>query len=244
LVLKKIKIDAIFPSLIAAFIADFICLAWNVHHSTFQIPVVPDLGMINLLWAILAGAIFGISAWFFSKSMYFWSNLFKKWVKYAPFRPMIGGSIIALAVYSLGHTKYIGLGIPTILNAFNSDSNSYDFLLKILFTSFTIGAGFKGGEVTPLFFIGATLGNALVWFVPLPIALLAGMGLTAVFAGATNTPFACTLMGMELFGLECAVFIGIACLISYIFSGHKGIYSSQNQSQLKKTIYKKLGLAK
>jgi len=244
LVLKKIKIDAIFPSLIAAFIADFICLAWNVHHSTFQIPVVPDLGIINLLWAILAGAIFGISAWFFSKSMYFWSNLFKKWVKYAPFRPMIGGSIIALAVYSLGHTKYIGLGIPTILNAFNSDLNSYDFLLKILFTSFTIGAGFKGGEVTPLFFIGATLGNALVWFVPLPIALLAGMGLTAVFAGATNTPFACTLMGMELFGLECAVFIGIACLISYIFSGHKGIYSSQNQSQLKKTIYKKLGLAK
>lgn len=244
LVLKKIKIDAIFPSLIAAFIADFICLAWNVHHSTFQIPIVPDLEIINLLWAVLTGAIFGITAWLFSKSMYFWSNLFKKWVKYAPFRPMIGGSIIALAVYSLGHTKYIGLGIPTILNAFNSDSNSYDFLLKILFTSFTIGAGFKGGEVTPLFFIGATLGNALVWFVPLPIALLAGMGLTAVFAGATNTPFACSLMGMELFGLECAVFIGIACLISYIFSGPKGIYSSQNQSQLKKTIYKQLGSAK
>jgi len=240
LVLKKNKIDAIFPSLIAAFIANLTCLTWNVHHNTFQIPIVPDLGIINLFWAVLAGAIFGITAWFFSKSIYFWSNLFKKWVKYAPFHPMIGGSIITLAIYSLGNTKYIGLGIPTILNAFNSDSNSFDFLLKILFTSFTIGAGFKGGEVTPLFFIGATLGNTLVWFVPLPVALLAGMGLTAIFAGATNTPFACTLMGIELFGIESAVFIGIACLVSYLFSGHHGIYSSQNQSELKKDFYKHL----
>lgn len=244
LVLKQLKTDAIFPSLIAAYIADFTCLAWNVKHSNFNIPIVPNLEISNLLWAVLAGIIFGICAWIFSKSMHFWTDIFKKWVKYAPFRPMIGGIAIALAIYFMGNTKYIGLGIPIIENAFNGNSNDYDFILKILFTSFTIGAGFKGGEVTPLFFIGATLGNALVWFIPLPMALLAAMGLAAVFAGASNTPIACTILGYELFGLESVIFIGIACLISYFFSGQKGIYSSQNPSQLKSTFYKGIRVKK
>jgi H+/Cl- antiporter ClcA len=244
LILKKFKTDAILPSFMAAFIAHYSCLAWNANHSNYNIPVVPEMSLINLIWSVLVGIIFGLTAWFFTKSMHFWSNLFKKWVKYAPFRPMIAGIFIALAVYFIGSTKYIGLGIPTIISAFSDDLNSYDFLLKILFTTFTIGAGFKGGEVTPLFFIGATLGNALVWFVPLPLALLAGMGFAAVFAGASNTPIACTLMGMELFGVESAIFIGIACIISYFFSGHQGIYSSQNKSQYKKAFYRRLSLEK
>ena len=170
---------------------------------------------------------FGLTALLFSKSTHFWQHLFRSKIKFAPLRPFVGGAIVAIAVYLIGTTKYIGLGIPTIVDAFNVDLNRYDFLLKILFTSFTLGASFKGGEVTPLFFIGATLGNALVWFVPLPIALLAGMGFVAVFSGATNTPIACTLMGIELFGAESAVYIAIACVVAYLFSGHSGIYSSQ-----------------
>jgi len=240
MVFGKIKTEALLPSLIAAFIADFTCTAWNVSHTQYSIPNVPDPGVMNLLWAILAGIIFGLTSWLFSRSMHFWSNLFKSSIKYAPFRPMIGGIFIALAVYMIGNTNYIGLGIPVIVSAFNENLNSYDFLLKILFTTFTIGAGFKGGEVTPLFFIGATLGNALVWFVPLPVALLAGMGFAAVFSGATNTPIACTLMGIELFGMESAIFIGIACTISYFFSGHTGIYTSQIQKGPKHAIYKRL----
>ncbi|MEY4012985.1 MAG: hypothetical protein RIT22_2109, partial [Bacteroidota bacterium] len=86
-----------------------------------------------------------------------------------------------------------------------------------------MGAGFKGGEVTPLFFVGATLGSALSVIVPLPIALLAGMGFVAVFSGATHTPIACTVMGMELFGIECGVFIGLACVVAYFASGTVGI---------------------
>jgi H+/Cl- antiporter ClcA len=91
----------------------------------------------------------------------------------------------------------------------------------------TLGLGFKGGEVTPLFFIGATLGNALGYFLPLPTPLLAGMGFVAVFAGAANTPIASTLMAMELFGSEAGVYAGIACVVSYVFSGHAGIYRAQ-----------------
>jgi len=236
----KIKSEALLPSLITAFIADFTCTAWNVSHTQYSIPIVPDIDIINLLWVALTGIIFGLSSWLFSRSMHFWTKLFASIIKYAPFRPLIGGIFIAIAIYLMGTTKYIGLGIPVILDAFNHDLNSYDFLLKILFTTFTIGAGFKGGEVTPLFFIGATLGNALVWFVPLPVALLAGMGFAAVFSGASNTPIACTLLGIELFGIESAIFIGIACLISYFFSGLTGIYTSQIQSGPKYYIHRQL----
>lgn len=99
--------------------------------------------------------------------------------------------------------------------------------MKIAKTSLTLGSGFKGGEVTPLFYTGATLGNALSAIIPLPVALLAGMGFVSVFSGATNTPLACTLMGIELFGAEPGVFIGLACVLAYLFSGHSGIYNSQ-----------------
>lgn len=239
LVLGRMRYEAILPSLLTAVIADYTCTAWNVAHTQYNIPTVPGLTPQNFLWSILAGIIFGLTAMLFSRSTHFWSGLFKSKISYAPFRPLIGGAIIAAAVWYIG-TRYIGLGVPIIVSAFSEDLNSYDFLLKLLFTSFTIGAGFKGGEVTPLFFIGATLGNALVWFVPLPVALLAGMGFAAVFSGATNTPIACTLMGIELFGAESALYIAIACVVSYFFSGHTGIYSSQIVGSPKHLIYARL----
>jgi H+/Cl- antiporter ClcA len=228
MVIGRIKFDAIIPSFLAAIFANYFCDVWQIsHHTHYTISSVSELTPTTILWALLAGIIFGLVSMLFSKSTHFWGDLFKKYIKYPPLRPVIGGAIIAIIVYLMGTTKYIGLGVPTIVNAFNIDLNSYDFFLKLLFTSFTLGAGFKGGEVTPLFFIGATLGNVLVWFIPLPMGLLAGMGFVAVFAGATNTPIACTIMGIELFGIESGVFIALACTTSYLFSGHSGIYSSQ-----------------
>jgi len=227
LILGRIRLDAIVPSFLAAILADYFCKIWNVTHTHYHIDSIVEMNPQNLLWALLAGVIFGLVSMLFSKSTHFWSDLFKKHLKYPPLRPVIGGVVIAIAVYAIGTTKYIGLGVPTIVDSFNISMNSYDFLLKLLFTSFTLGAGFKGGEVTPLFYIGATLGNALIWFVPLPIDLLAGMGFVAVFAGATNTPIACTIMGIELFGIESGVFIALACSTAYLFSGHSGVYAAQ-----------------
>lgn len=227
LVLGRIRLDAIIPSFMAAILADYFCIVWGITHTQYHITNVAAMTPINLLWCLLAGIIFGLVAMLFSKSTHFWSDLFNSKIKYPPLRPVIGGAVLALVVYLMGTTKYIGLGVPTIVDAFNIDMKSYDFLLKVLFTSFTLGAGFKGGEVTPLFFIGATLGNVLIWFIPLPMSLLAGMGFVAVFAGATNTPIACTIMGVELFGIESGVFIALACSTAYLFSGHTGIYSSQ-----------------
>jgi H+/Cl- antiporter ClcA len=227
LIIGRIRYEAIFPVFIAAFIADYVCHSWGVFHLQYEIFEVPIMSPLNILYTIFAGIAFGLVSFLFSKTTHFWSDFFKSKIRYAPFRPLIGGVVIAIAVYLLGHTRYIGLGIPIIIEAFDHQLNSYDFLIKLLFTAFTLGAGFKGGEVTPLFFVGACLGNALFWIVPLPLSLLAGMGFVAVFCGATNTPIACTLMAIELFGAESALYTGLACVVAYLFSGHSGIYQSQ-----------------
>ncbi|WP_035726827.1 voltage-gated chloride channel family protein [Eisenibacter elegans] len=227
MVLGRMRYEAILPSILTAVIADYTCHAWQVAHTHYSIAEVPPMSPQNLLYCILAGICFGLGGRLFSQATHFWGRFFKAQVAYAPLRPVYGGIVIALVVWAAGTTRYIGLGVPVIVDSFVAQQNSYDFLLKILFTSFTLGAGFKGGEVTPLFYVGATLGNALVWVLPLPMGLLAGMGFVAVFAAATNTPIACTLMGIELFGAEAAVYIGLACVVAYMFSGHTGIYASQ-----------------
>lgn len=237
MILGRMRYEAILPSLFAAVIADYTCQAWNVSHTHYAIPWVPKIDPINFGWTIFAGIVFGLIAFLFSKSTHFFGNFFKTNIKYPPLRPFLGGIAIALLVWLLGTTKYIGLGVPTIVDAFSQDLPQYDFIIKLFLTAFTLGAGFKGGEVTPLFFIGATLGNALFFFVPLPMALLAGMGFVAVFSGATNTPIACILMGIELFGVESGVYIAIACVVAYLFSGHSGIYSSQIIGSPKHLIY-------
>ena len=226
LIIGRMRYDAIVPSFLAAVIADFTCTAWGVPHTHYHIDVVPLMSTIGFFTAIVSGVIFGVVSTFFSKGIHRFQDVANK-LKYAPLRPFFGGLIIALVVFLMGTTKYIGLGIPTIVEAFETPLPFYDFAIKIVLTTFTIGVGFKGGEVTPLFFIGATLGNALALFLPLPMALLAGMGFVAVFSGATNTPIACTVMGIELFGIEAGVFIAIACVTAYLFSGNTGIYSSQ-----------------
>ncbi|EON75187.1 Chloride channel protein [Lunatimonas lonarensis] len=228
LIVGRIRYESILPAFLAAYVADYACaVLWMVPHTHYEIPLVPDLNMVHLLWILPAGMAFGLVGRLFAKATHFWSRLFSKHVSYPPLRPVLGGILIALVVFLSGTTKYIGLGVPTIVEAFSEDLPWYDFLAKIGTTSLTLGAGFKGGEVTPLFYTGATLGNALSGLIPLPVALLAGMGFVGVFAGATNTPLACTLMGIELFGAESGVYVGLACVLAYLFSGHAGIYNSQ-----------------
>lgn len=240
IIVGRIRYEAILPSFLAAVFAHLVCHMWGAVHTHYSISDIPELSVVNILLVIAVGILFGLTALLFSRSVHFWSKLAKDRIKYPPFRPMIGGIIIALAVWGLGTTKYIGLGIPTIQESFIMQQDWYDFLVKILFTALTIGVGFKGGEVTPLFFIGATLGSALFGIIPLPIALLAGMGFVGVFAGAANTPIACILMGIELFGAQSGVYIGIVCVISYLFSGHTGIYASQIVGSPKHLLYGKI----
>ncbi len=122
----------------------------------------------------------------------------------------------------------LGLSLPLIDQALAGEQlSSAAFALKIVFTAVPLGCAFPGGEVTPLFVIGATLGSALAALLHLPVALLAAIGFVAVFAGAANTPLACTIRGAELFGAGAVVPIAIGCVISYVFSSHHGIYPTQ-----------------
>lgn len=237
---SKINFKSILLSFAAAYIAYFTVEFWEIKHTHYSISAVPDMNFTAFFWIIIVSILFGFTALLFSRSTHFWGKLFSKNIKYPPLRPFIGGIVLAVSIYFIGTTKYIGLGVPMIVDAFTVPNAPFDFLLKILFTGFTLGAGFKGGEVTPLFFVGATLGSALSIIIPLPIALLAGMGFVAVFSGATHTPIACTVMGMELFGINCGVYIGIACVIAYFFSGNVGIYKSQIVKGPKSILYQSI----
>jgi H+/Cl- antiporter ClcA len=227
LILGRIRYEALLPSFFCALIAAYTAENLGVTHTHYAINPIPPPTPSSLLATTFCGIIFGLTARFFSRITYFWTDFFSKRFTYPPLRPFFGGIFIALAVALLGHTRYIGLGVPIIVDAFQQNLPPYDFLAKILFTSFTLGCGFKGGEVTPLFFIGATLGNALAPLCGLPVALASGIGFVAVFAGATNTPLACIMMGVELFGAEVGGYLALACVTAYFFSGHSGIYSSQ-----------------
>jgi len=234
--IKKIKINQVFASFFVANIAHYSCLAWQVKHTIYSIPNIPAISMTTLAWTIVAGILFGLTAFTFTSTGKLFENIFNK-IKFAPLRPFIGGIIIALFIVVFNSTKYIGLGIPTIQDAFINNAGQFDFAIKLILTSFTLSAGFKGGEVTPLFFIGATLGNILIWFIPLPMALLAGMGFVAIFSGATNCVYASIALGLELFGMKAGVYIGLASVVAYFTSGPNGIYSAQLKVGLKYAAY-------
>lgn len=225
---KKIHPFFILPTVFVAFVSDYVCHAWGVAHTQYYIGEVAAISVFSISWAALAGVCFGLTARLFSQQKKFWKKIATRLIPLEPVRPFIGGIVIVVIVFVMGTSKYIGLGVPIIEAAFSYELQPYDFMIKLLLTAFTLGVGFKGGEVTPLFFMGATLGNALFWIIPLPMGLLAGMGFVAVFAGATNTPIACAVMGMELFGIEGVLFFAIACFTAFLCSGKTSVYSAQN----------------
>jgi H+/Cl- antiporter ClcA len=234
---SKINIKSIILSFIVAYSAHFVVVFWEVPHTRYQIPFVPEFTVVNFCWTVATGFFFGLTSMLFSRTSHMWTEVFARTIKKPFLRPFLAGIVLAALLLFTGNTKYIGLGIPEIVASFSITNAWYDFLIKIIITGFTLGSGFKGGEVTPLFFIGATLGSALSLIIPLPIALLAGMGFVAVFSGATHTPIACTVMGIELFGIQSGIFISVACLIAYYCSGSTGIYKSQIVKGSKQILY-------
>lgn len=223
----QFRYDGLFPCLMAAVIGDRITLLWGLHHTVYRIPFVPVMTIWGLLATMVAGGIFGLAAMVFTTLTHQIGQYFQAKISYPPARPFVGGILVAISLSLIGTTKYIGLGIPTIESAFLTQLPPWDWLGKIAFTALSLGAGFKGGEVTPLFYIGATLGNAIAPLLLLPTPLLAGMGFVGVFAGAANTPLASTLMAIELFGVPTGLYAGVACVCSYLLSGHAGIYLAQ-----------------
>ena len=234
---SRISFKSILPSFLTAYIAFYTVELLHIPHTHYPKPYFPEIHLNIIPWLVFAGIVFGLTARIFSTTVHFIQLNVKNLIAYPPLRPFYGGLIFAAVIYFSGATQYLGLGIPTILESFKYAQDGEVFLLKLIATAFILGTGFKGGEVTPLFFIGAALGSALSLIVPLPVSLLAAMGFVAVFSGATHTPLACTVMGIELFGLESGVYVGIACIVAYFFSGYLGIYESQVVKGPKHFVY-------
>ncbi len=230
--LGAIRYDAVLPSFLAAVVADFVTRAWGVGHTHYPTLDVLPLTPLLLGCTLLVGALFGLTARSFAALTHAAGRLFGR-IGYPPLRPVVGGVLVAGLLWLAGPIRFGGLGVPVIVEAFQHPLAPTDFAWKLALTALTLGCGFKGGEVTPLFFMGAALGSALAMVLPLPVALLAAMGFVGVFAGAANTPLACTLMGLELFGTNAAVYLALACVVAYLFSGHTGIYESQVVGQAK-----------
>ncbi|MGZ3754648.1 MAG: voltage-gated chloride channel family protein [Mucilaginibacter sp.] len=245
LTIGRIQYDALLPALMASVLADFTVALWGVHHTAYHIDAMVKapyflsaylpLDVVLLAKVIGSSAIFGLASYLFAVMVHEIKSFFVKVFKTAWLIPVIGGFIIIALTFTIGKPDYLSLGVDaeypnaiTIPSAFHSHgADTWSWLWKTIYTTITLGTGFKGGEVTPLFYIGATLGNTLATLLNTPVSLFAALGFIAVFAGATNTPLACTFMGIELFGGEHALLFGIACFTAYFFSGHSGIYGSQ-----------------
>lgn len=145
-----------------------------------------------------------------------------------PIRMLLGGIAVVLLWKLVGTSDYLGLGIPMIVRALHDPTFPvYAFALKLVFTAIILGAGYIGGEVTPLFFIGAALGNVLARALDIPIELGAGVGLAAVFAAASNTPLALSIMAVELLGAGVFPHVMIVAVLAYVIKGKRSIYAAQ-----------------
>jgi H+/Cl- antiporter ClcA len=244
LAIGTIRYDALVPCLIAGILADITCTAWGIQHTHYHIHIAEvattlvsfiHIDFMLLGKVIAAGVAFGLAGYLFSQMQHTIKNYSNQYITHKWLIPAIGGILIILLCYVAGTKDYTGLGVTayepngiSIVSSFNpGGANTWSWLWKIVFTAITLGMGFKGGEVTPLFFIGAALGNTIASVTGAPVDLFAGLGFIAVFAGATNTPIACTIMGVELFGGEHILYYAVACFTAYYFSGHSGIYAAQ-----------------
>jgi len=227
---RKIKLDVqgFTPIILVSILADYACQLWGVEHTSYAAVQLPDVSFTSIGFVLIIAVVFGLTAMVFSLSKKYLTSGLKQYMPNDILRISLGGGLIALVALIFNFQSYLGLGIPIIEEAFTAESGLEVFAIKVLFTVFTLSVGFKGGEATPLFFIGATLGSALAMFVPLPTSFLAGLGFIAVFAGATNSPLACAAMGMEMFGPTGGLWYLLVCVIAFYISGKTTVYSAQS----------------
>ena len=228
IVLGRIEYDALVPALVASVVGDLTTRGLGIVHTHYpwvaRLPLTP---LLLLKWLVFAVAVALVTMTFIELT-HFLKKQSEAYVGRLPLRMFVGGVGVVVLWKLVGTSDYLGLGVPTIVRAFTDPAlPPYAFALKVLFTAITLGAGFLGGEVTPLFFVGATLGSALARLLSVPIEMGAGIGLAAVFAAASNTPLALSIMAMELMGASVFPHVVIVCVLAYLMTGHRSIYPAQ-----------------
>jgi H+/Cl- antiporter ClcA len=229
-----IEYHALLPALVASVVGDVVTRACGTVHTGY--PVVPFLAMTPLLalkWLVFGVAVAATGAAFVELT-HGLKRVLEQRIQRLPLRMLAGGAAVVVMWRAIGTSDYLGLGVPEIVRAFVDPRMApYAFAAKLVFTAVTLSSGFLGGEVTPLFFIGATLGATLGRALGIPIALAAGVGLAGVFAAAANTPIALSIMAVELVGASVMPHVVIVAVVAYLLTGHRGIYPAQRLTRFK-----------
>ena len=225
----RLRYDALVPALTAALVGDKVVRGLGVKHTVTPQMAGYDITAPLLAKVALAGLCFGLTALVFAELTHGIKRIYAAGAVWPPLRPFIGGLAIVGLTVAVGSQTYNGLSLELAARSLAGGAGIIGaaFALKLLFTAVTLGSGFQGGEVTPLFVIGATLGVTLGRLLGVPTELLAAVGFVSVFAGAANVPLACTVMGAELFGADGFVLFAVGCVTSSVFSSHRGIYTTQ-----------------
>lgn len=215
------------PCICASLVAHQIALAFGFAGEKFSITHMEVFTIVPVLEVVLLAALCAAVSVLFCKSLHYAGEFYTRFFKNTYVRIAAGGVIVILLTLLIGSRDYLGTGMNIIERAIEGEAVPYAFLMKIVFTAFTITAGFKGGEIVPSFFIGATFGclfGQLLGFSP---SLAAGIGMIAVFCGMTNCPITSLFISFELFGFSDAYYFLIAVAVSYMLSGHYGLYHTQ-----------------
>lgn len=222
----RLRLDALFSCALASCVGHAVTIGLGIEHVAYPAPPVPEVSMARLGWIATEGVGLGLLARAFAFATEMTAHEFYRRVSWPPLRPAIGGVAVALIAWSFDADRALGLGVPAILESMHGWVPPSDFAWKAVLTALTLGSGFKGGEVTPLFFMGATGGNAFARLAPATLGLgapfFSAVGFVAAFAGAARVPFTCIAMAAELFGQGIAPFAAAACLASYLASGQNG----------------------
>lgn len=228
----RIRYEALLPSLIAAFLSSQI-VEWLGYQHDSEPPVMAP----GLSWTLLAQLlVVALSAAALSRAFisltHFIQRLAVRLISYPPLRPTLGGVLVLFLTLLAGTRDYLGLSDQLAQAAFVGGAGvvAGAFLWKLVFTSVSLGTGFIGGEMVPLFIIGALAGAQIGTLFGAPTPLFAAVGMMATFGAAANTPLACIVIGVELYGASPIVALTITCIVAYVISGRTGIYHSQRHA--------------
>lgn len=213
------------PCITAALTGFMVSEAMGVPPTRFAVQM-PALEAMTLLRVAALSVLCALVSVLFCKSIHCLEHWMEKYVKNGWLRPVCGGAALIVLTLLLG-TDYNGAGMDVISRAVAGEAAPWAWVLKILFTAVTIACGFKGGEVVPSFFVGATFGCVAGALLGLPAGVGAAVGMMGVFCGAVNCPLASVMLSVELFGAEGLLYFAVACAVSYLLSGYCGLYSSQ-----------------
>ncbi|NMH68243.1 voltage-gated chloride channel protein [Bacillus sp. RO3] len=238
--LGRLKFEALVPCVTASFIGHYVTTAVLGHkHEEFMIQSLPHLSITTVITISLLSVLFSLTSVLYCQLRHWIQKVSEIWFKQNHMKRAFFGGLIIVALTALaGSQDYNGRGLEMLEQSFTEDVPPFAFLAKLVFTAVSLGSGFVGGEAIPLFFIGATLGNALHAFIDLPLSFLAALGLIAAFSSGANTPLAAFLLALELFDGKGLEYFFIACIVSYLFSGHHGLWPAQQIYEPKSRLYR------